>query len=134
MPIALYRGFRVAVRPGVVGTVRLGLRCAERQDGLEYSTARTLDPLQATAYGAGLFQRLDNVLDAISGELKATEDALAREKTNLASYAQQLSDAFEHHDTLLAAQRELGAIERKLTSGAADAGHCVATQEVPVAA
>ncbi|MBV9898067.1 MAG: DEAD/DEAH box helicase family protein [Chloroflexi bacterium] len=134
VPIALYRGFRVAVRPGVVGTVRLGLRCAERQDGLEYSTARTLDPLQAAAYGAGLFQRLDNVLDAISGELKATEDALAREKTNLASYAQQLSDAFEHHDTLLAAQRELGAIERKLTNGTADAGHCVATQEVPVAA
>jgi hypothetical protein len=68
------------------------------------------------------------------GELKATEDALAREETNLASYAQQLSDAFEYHDTLLAAQRELGAIERKLTSGAADAVHSVATQEVPAAA
>ena len=134
VPIALYRGFRVAVRPAAMGTVRLGLRCAEREDGLEYSTARTLDPLQAAAYGAGLFQRLDNVLDAISGELKATEDALAREKTNLASYAQQLSDAFEHHDTLLAAQRELGAIERKLTNGAADAVHCVATQDVPAAA
>jgi hypothetical protein len=134
VPIALYRGFRVAVRPGVVGTVRLGLRCAEREDGLEYSTARTLDPLQAAAYGPGLFQRLDNVLDAISAELRATEDALARERTNLASYAQQLADPFDHHDALLAAQHEFGAIERKLTSGAADPVRCVATQEEPAAA
>jgi BMFP domain-containing protein YqiC len=115
MPIAEYRGFGVLVRTAAIGAVRIGLGCVERMDSLEYSTARTLDPLQAAAYGTGLFQRLDNVLDAIDAELKATQDALAREKTNFASYTEQLANAFEHKDTLVAAQRELGTIEQKLT-------------------
>ena len=63
-PIAAYRGFQVTVRPAGSGTIRLGLRCPDRSDALEYATARTLDVAQVPAYGIGLFQRLDNLLDA----------------------------------------------------------------------
>ena len=37
MPIAAYRGFEVTVRPATSGTIRLGLRCPERSDALEYA-------------------------------------------------------------------------------------------------
>jgi hypothetical protein len=81
------------------------------------ATARTLDLDQVEAYGIGLFQRLDHVLDALSAELKAAQDGLGREETNLASYTEQLAKGFEHEDALHSAQRELARIERKLTSG-----------------
>jgi hypothetical protein len=113
--IAGYRGFEVTVRPATMGTVRLGLRCSERSDALEYATARTLDPVQAHAYGTGLFQRLDHVLQAMVGELKAARAGLSREETNLASYNEQLSRPFEHEDALVTAQRDLAQIERKLS-------------------
>ena len=116
-PIAMYRGFQVTVRPSTASTVRVGLRCPERPEALEYATARTLDLDQVEAYGTGLFQRLDHVLDALSAELKAAQDGLGREETNLASYTEQLAKAFEHTEALLSAQRELARIERKLTSG-----------------
>ena len=108
----------MTVRPASGGTVRLGLRCPERSDALEYATVRTLDLDQVSAYGTGLFQRLDHVLDALPAELKAAHDGLAREETNLASYTEQLARPFEHEQALLTAQRELARIERKLTSGA----------------
>jgi len=76
-PIAAYRGFEVTVRPATSGTIRLGLRCPERSDALEYATARTLDVAQVPAYGIGLFQRLDHLLDAVGAELKAAQDGLA---------------------------------------------------------
>ena len=98
-----------------MGAVRLGRRCSDRSDALEYATARRLDPLQAPAYGTGLFQRLDHLSEAIDGELKAARDGLAREETNLASYTDQLANGFEHEDALITAQRNLGRIERKLT-------------------
>ena len=116
IPIAAYRGFEITVRPASMGTVRLGLRCPGRSDALEYATARTLDPLQAPAYGTGLFQRLDHLSEAIDGELKAAQDGLAREETNLASYTEQLAKGFEHDDALMTAQRDLAGIERKLTN------------------
>jgi hypothetical protein len=116
-PIAMYRGFQVTARPSMAGTVRLGLRCPERSGALEYATARTLDLDQVEAYGKGLFQRLDHILDALSAELKAAQDGLGREETNLASYTEQLAKGFEHEDALHSAQRELARIERKLTSG-----------------
>jgi len=78
-PIAAYRGFEVTVRPATSGTIRLGLRCPERSDALEYATARTLDVAQVPAYGIGLFQRLDHLFDALDAELKAAQDGLARE-------------------------------------------------------
>jgi hypothetical protein len=117
-PIATYRGFEVTVRPAGMGTVRLGLRCPERSDALEYATLRTLDLDQVSAYGTGLFQRLEHLLDALAAELKAAQDGLAREETNLASYTEQLARPFEHEQALVAAQRELARIERKLSSGA----------------
>jgi hypothetical protein len=117
-PIAAYRGFEVTVRPSSGGTVRLGLRCPERSDALEYATVRTLDPDQVSAYGTGLFQRLEHLLDALATELKAAQDGLAREETNLASYTEQLARPFQHEQALLTAQRELARIELKLTSGA----------------
>jgi hypothetical protein len=48
--------------------------------------------------------------------LKAAQDGLAREETNLASYTEQLARPFEHEQTLLTAQLELACIERKLSS------------------
>jgi hypothetical protein len=48
--------------------------------------------------------------------LKAAQDGLAREETNLASYTEQLARPFEHEQALLTAQRELACIERKLSS------------------
>jgi len=115
-PIAAYRGFEVTLRPATSGTIRLGLRCPERSDALEYATARTLDVAQVPAYGIGLFQRLDHLFDALDAELKAAQDGLAREETNLTSYTDQLARPFEHEQALLTAQRELTRIERKLTS------------------
>ena len=61
------------------------MRCPERSDALEYATARTLDATQVPAYGIGLIQRLDHVLEALAAELKTAQDGLAREETNLAS-------------------------------------------------
>ncbi len=116
--VALYRGFEVVVRPASLGTIRLGLRCPERSDALEYATARTLDVDQVPAYGTGLFQRLDHVLEAFDAELKAARDGLAREETNLASYSEQQARPFEHDQALLEAQRELARIDRKLTDHA----------------
>jgi len=115
MPIAAYRGFEVTVRPATSGTIRLGLRCPERSDALEYATARTLDAAQVPAYGIGLFQRLDHLCDALGVELKAAQDGLAREETNLASYTDQLARQFDHQDALLLAQHDLARIDRKLT-------------------
>jgi len=114
-PIAAYRGFEVTVRPASGGTIRLGLRCPDRSDALEYATARMLDVAQVPAYGIGLFQRLDNLLDALSAELRVAQDGLAREETNLASYSDQLTRPFEHEEALLVAQRDLARIDRKLT-------------------
>jgi hypothetical protein len=95
-PIAAYRGFEVTVRPASGGTVRLGLRRPDRSDALEYATVRTLDLDQVSAYGTGLFQRLEHLLDALAAELKAAQDGLAREETNRASYTEQLARPFEH--------------------------------------
>ena len=106
------------MRPASLGTVRLVLRCPQRSDALEYVTARTLDVDQVPAYGTGLFQRLDHVLEALDAELKAARDGLAREETNLPSYSEQLARPFEHDQALLAARRELARIERKLTGQA----------------
>jgi hypothetical protein len=114
--VATYRGFEVTVRPAGPGTVRLGLRCPERSDPLEYATVRTLDLDQVSAYGTGLFQRLEHLLDALTAELKAAQDGLARDVTNLVSYTEQLARPFEHEQALLTAQRELARIERKLSS------------------
>ena len=80
------------------GTIRLGLRCPERSDALEYATSRTLDAAQVPAYGIGLFQRLDHLFDALDSELKAAQDGLAREETNLTSYTDQLARPFEHEE------------------------------------
>ena len=104
------------MRPAGSGTIRLGLCCPDRSDALEYATARTLDVAQVPAYGIGLFQRDDNLLDALGAELRAAQDGLAREETNLASYTNQLARPFEHEQALLTAQRELARIERKLSS------------------
>jgi hypothetical protein len=114
-PIAAYRGFDVTVRPASSGAIRLGLRCPERSDALDHGTARTLDLAQLPAYGIGLFQRLDHLLNALGAELKAAQDGLAREETNLASYTDQLARPFEHEEALLCAQRDLARIDRKLT-------------------
>jgi hypothetical protein len=114
-PIAAYRGFQVTVRPAGSGTIRLGLRCPDRSDALEYATARTLDVAQVPAYGIGLFQRLDNLLDALGAELRAAQDGLAREETNLASYTDQLARPFDREEALGSAQRDLARIDRKLT-------------------
>jgi hypothetical protein len=122
MPIAAYRGFEVTVRPATSGTIRLGLRCPERSDALEYATARTLDAAQVPAYGIGLFQRLDHLCDALGAELKAAQDGLAREETNLASYTDQLARPFEHEEALLFAQRDLARIDRKLTHHSGSSG------------
>ena len=111
----LFRSFEVTVRPATSGTIRLGLRCPERSDALEYATARTLDVAQVPAYGIGLFQRLDHLSDALDAELKAAQDGLAREETNLASYTDQLARPFDHEEALIAAQRDLARIDRKLT-------------------
>ncbi len=91
------------------------MRCPERSDALEYATARTLDAAQVPAYGIGLFQRLDHLFDALDAELKAAQDGLAREETNLTSYTDQLARPFEHEEALLSAQRDLARIDRKLT-------------------
>ena len=122
MPIAAYRGFEVTVRPATSGTIRLGLRCPERIDALEYATGRTLDVAQVSAYGTGLFQRLDHLFDALDAELKAAQDGLAREETNLASYTYQLARPFEHEEALLFAQRDLARIDRKLTGNTESSG------------
>ena len=53
--------------------------------------------------------------DALDAELKAAQDSLAREETNLASYTDQLARPFEHEEALLFAQRDLARIDRKLT-------------------
>jgi hypothetical protein len=74
-PIAAYRGFEVTVRPASSGTIRLGLRCPDRSDALEYATARTIDLAQVAAYGIGLFQRIDHVLAAMDGELSVGNDS-----------------------------------------------------------
>ena len=103
------------MRPAGSGTIRLGLRCPDRSDALEYATARTLDVAQVPAYGIGLFQRLDNLLDALGAELRAAQDGLAREETNLASYTNQLARPFDHEEALIAAQRDLARIDRTLT-------------------
>ncbi len=116
--IAAYRGFEVTVRPVGLGMVRLGVRCPEQSDTLEYATTRTLDLAQVPAYGTGLFQRLDHLLEALDTELKAARDGLAREETNLASYTAQVARLFEHEDLLQTARRELARIERKLTHDA----------------
>jgi len=55
------------------------------------------------------------LFDALDAELKAAQDGLAREETNLASYTDQLARPFEHEEALLVAQRELARIDRKLT-------------------
>jgi hypothetical protein len=70
---------------------------------------------QVPAYGIGLFQRLDHICDALDAELKAAQDGLAREETNLASYTDQLARPFEREEALLFAQRDLARIDRKLT-------------------
>ncbi len=121
-PIARYRAFDVTVRPATFGTVRLGLRCPDRADALEYSTTRTLDLAMLEGYGTGLFQRLDHVLQALDAELRAAQDGLAREETNLASYTEQLDRHFEHEPALVAAQQELTRIERRLTGPATRSG------------
>jgi hypothetical protein len=120
--VADYRGFRVTVRAAGAGSVRLGLLCPARTDALEYATGRTLDVSQIPAYGAGVFQRLDHLLDALDSELKAAQDGLTREETNLASYTAQLARPFEHDESLLAARRELARIERNLTCHGGTAG------------
>jgi hypothetical protein len=117
-PIAAYRGFAVTERPASGGTVRLGQRCPERSDALEYATVRTLDLDEVSAYDTGLFQRLEHLLDALAAELKAAQDGLAREETNLESYTEQLARPFEHEQALITAQHELTRMERKLISGA----------------
>jgi hypothetical protein len=122
IPIAAYRGFEVTVRPATSGTIRLGLRCPERSDAPEYATARTLDAAQVPAYGIGLFQRLDHLFDALDAELKAAQDGLAREETNLASCTDQLARPFEHEEALLFAQRDLARIDRKLTHHSGSSG------------
>ncbi len=126
-PIARYRGFEVIARPASMGTVRLGLRRPERSDALEYATARTLDVEQVSAYGTGLFQRLDHVLEALDAELKAARDGLTREQTNLGSYSEQLARPFQHGQALLDAQRELARIERKLTGQTGTGGRIPST-------
>jgi hypothetical protein len=113
--VAVYPGFEVTVRPATSGTIRMGLRCPERSNALEYGTGRTLDAAQLHAYGIGLFQRLDHLLDALGAELKGAHDGLAREETNVISYTDQLARPFEHEQALLFAQRELARIDRKLT-------------------
>jgi len=63
----------------------------------------------------GLGRREDHVihvLDALTAELKAAQDGLGREETNLASYTEQLAKTFEHSEALLSAQRELARIEQ----------------------
>jgi len=114
-PIACYRGFEVTVRQASLSAVRLCLRCPERSGSLEYATTRTLDLAQLAAYGTGLFQRLDNLLEGLDAELKAARDGLAREETNLTSYSEQLARAFDYDEALLTAQRDLERIEQKLT-------------------
>jgi hypothetical protein len=113
--IAVYRGFTVTVRPSGISSVRLGLRRADCRDALEYVTARTLELADLPAYGIGVFQRLDHVLDALDSELKTARDGLAREETNLASYREQLDRPFEHEQALAGARHELARIDRKLT-------------------
>jgi hypothetical protein len=98
------------------------LQCPERSDALEYATARTLDVAQVPAYGIGLFQRLDHLFDELDAELKAAQDGLAREETNLASYTDQLAGPFEHDQALLFAQRELARVDRKVTHHAGSNG------------
>jgi hypothetical protein len=49
----------------------LGLRRPDRHDALEYATTRTLELAELSAYGIGLFQRFDHVLEALDAELKA---------------------------------------------------------------
>src|SRR5207253_796378 len=71
--IAAYRGFQVTMRPASRGTIRLGLRCSERRDALEYANPHTLDVAQMSSYGIGLFQRVDHVLDALGAELMAAQ-------------------------------------------------------------
>lgn len=120
--IATYCGFEVTVRPAGMGVVRLAVRRPEGSEALEYATARTLDLAQLPAYGTGLFQRLDRLLEALDAELKTARDGLAREETNLASYTAQLGRRFEHEEVLQAARRELARIERKLTRDAGSSG------------
>jgi len=69
-----------------------------------------------------LFQRLDHVMEALDGELKAARHGLGREETNLASYSEQLARSFGHDEALLDAHRELARIERKLTGQAGKSG------------
>ena len=52
------------------------------------------------------------VFRALAAELKAAQDGLAREETNLASYTEQLAKPFEHHEVLVAAQLELRGLTR----------------------
>jgi hypothetical protein len=119
-PIAIYRGFEVTVRPSTGGAIRLGMRCPEGHEALEYATARTLDVDQVAVYGTGLFQRLDHLLEALTAELKAAQDGLAREETNLTSYTEQLAKPFDHYEVLAAANLELARIDKKLTTQMGD--------------
>ena len=73
-------------------------------------------------YRIGLFQRLDHLFDALDAELKAAQDGLAREQTNLTSYTEQLARPFEHEEALLVAQRDLARIDRKLTHHSGSSG------------
>jgi len=54
-------------------------------------------------------------LDALGAELRAAQDGLAREETNLASYTDQLARPFDREEALRSAQRDLARIDRKLT-------------------
>src|SRR2546423_1954537 len=88
-------------------------------DALEYATARTLDMAQVPAYGIGLFQRLDHLFDALDAELKAAQDGLAREETNLATYTDQLA-------------RRRGTAQRDLRVSTASSSHHVGSSGPPV--
>jgi hypothetical protein len=58
----------------------------------------------------------DNWLqDALGAELRAAQDGLAREETNLASYTDQVARPFDREQALMAVQRDLARIDRKLT-------------------
>jgi len=106
MPIAAYRGFEVTVRRRLAAPIRLGA-CAALSEpiALEYADC------PHTRCGAGdcirhrALQRLEHLFDALDAELKAAQDGLAREETNLTSYTDQLARPFEHEEALLFAQR-----------------------------
>jgi hypothetical protein len=57
----------------------------------------------------GLFQRLDHLFAAVDAELKAVQNGLAGEETNLTSYTDQFAGPCDHEEALLPAQRDLPA-------------------------